>query len=629
MMILFIQLPLSDHSRGYINGNIQYAAAVLSGYISRKHIDVNCETLPAVITNFGSNELILKYVAGVKPDIVCFTSYLWNIERNLQVAGMLKKHSSGIKIFFGGPEIAPGSIAFDDKRSCVDMFIMGEGEWFFDIYLSGGIIPEVHIAGNRVSRQPDDELIPAEDIQEPLSGKRLNTMIDGSVFMELTRGCPYKCSYCYYSRNSGGVRELPFSLLIDSIENISGLTEIYILSPTFDRSTDFKEHLTQLKNLNHDVSLHTEIRADRIDAEISELMYDAGFRSLEVGLQSLNKRALKNVHRSGNTENELRGMACLKNAGIDIKIGIIPGLPGDNPESFIFTVDTLIERGLAENIELYPLMILPGTEIRELADSQNISYLSKPPYFYHQGWGFTYDDIKAVTSYVENKTGLSQSIEFIPDFTVTEDPLYITGLRGDSCNGNLWDISYITKHTDTTVNDLHVFNCSDEDVLAGIEQLSGNRGIDRYFNVIFYHDFMLNYRILTEVLAENESDNFHRRLNIYNSFMDGSLIRFFHVTRDTGLYADLCEFDDIVAPLIYAYDENIHRILNFIGEENDAPVILLDKGIYEKIKDPVIEIYSSQPHLLAFKSEVDMHQFYYDIELEFLNYPYGFGIKSV
>ena len=97
--------------------------------------------------------------------------------------------------------------------------------------------------------------------------------------------------------------------------------------------------------MNHQVNLHTEIRTDKITPEIADLMYDAGFRSLEVGLQSMNKKALGNVQRDSDPEKELGGIENLADAGIDLKIGIIPGLPGDDIKSFKKTVDILCERG--------------------------------------------------------------------------------------------------------------------------------------------------------------------------------------------------------------------------------------------------------------------------------------------
>ena len=308
MKILFIQLPLTDHSFSYINGNIDYAPASLSGFISASFTGIFCETLPAILSDFCCDELILKYILRTRPDIISFTSYLWNIERNLYLAVKIKEIMPEILIIAGGPEIAAGSAALRVQHPQIDYFITGEGEWFFKRFLENSGMEYSEINGNRVTVQPPDELIEVSAIYEPLTGKRLNSNSDSSVFLELTRGCPYRCSYCYYSRNYKKVREMPFDCLIETIKSPMQVKEIYILSPTFDRSSDFIDKLTVLKNLNHSVKLHTEIRTDRIDKKTAELLFDAGFRSLEVGLQSMNRRALSMINRESNTEKELAGM---------------------------------------------------------------------------------------------------------------------------------------------------------------------------------------------------------------------------------------------------------------------------------------------------------------------------------
>ena len=113
MRILFIQLPLADHNRGYINANVEYAPALLSGYINANFPGNYCETLPNVLSSLCSDELIFRYILNLSFDMVCFTSYLWNIERNLTIASKIKDHNSNIQIFFGGPEIAHGYFALN------------------------------------------------------------------------------------------------------------------------------------------------------------------------------------------------------------------------------------------------------------------------------------------------------------------------------------------------------------------------------------------------------------------------------------------------------------------------------------------------------------------------------------
>ena len=626
MKILFIQLPLPDHSFSYVNGNIDYASASLSGFIRKNFPDIFCETLPSVLSNFCSDELILKYILNTKPDIVSFTSYLWNVERNLYLSERLKDKIPDTTIIFGGPEIAEGSFALTEHHPYIDYFITGEGEWFFSRFLgSWNIIPSL-VNGNRLFIQPADELIEVSSIYEPLTGRRLNSNNDSSVFLELTRGCPYRCSYCYYSRNYKKVREISFDCLIESIKSPMNFKEIYILSPTFDRSSDFTDKLELLKELNHNVKLHTEIRTDRIDEKTARLMYDAGFRSLEVGLQSMNNRALGMINRESDTGKELSGMRHLDNAGIELQIGIIPGLPGDSPGNFFQTVDTLVSNGLGDYIELYPLMILPGTRIREMAIEQGSEFQDKPPYYFLNGWNFTSDDIRYISDYVEDKTELSRSIFFLPDFTEPDDTLFTKGVK---FNGNLvaaWDLENFASLTERYVIDLHV-NCSlEQSLYSGIAELFSSLGRIGYrlVNLIIYSDIIINEGFLRQLMRKYETDCLHKRLNVFHSEAETSRFRFFQVSENIGEHIRMDNTYGLVTPL-YMITE---KALNFTRMLHNESAVLIKSGSYGSVSSYLKKVYAGGPQFTAFQSEDEMQQFYNDIGEDYVKLPYNFGLVN-
>ncbi len=623
MRILFIQLPLADHNRGYINANVEYAPALLSGYINTNFPGNYCETLPNVLSSLCSDELIITYIENLSFDMVCFTSYLWNIERNLAIALKIKERNSTIQIFFGGPEIAYGSIALNEHQPFVNGFVSGEGEWFFEQLFRDDQIEPVYVNGNPLFIQPASELIDPLKIIEPLSSRRLNTMPGGSVFIEMTRGCPYRCSYCYYSKNFSRVREIPFNTLTQVLQNPGAIEEIYLLSPAFDRSPQFREKLIELKGVNPGIKLHTEIRTDRIDPETARLMYEAGFASLEVGLQSLNRRSLENVCRDSDTAKELQGMEYLKDAGIELKIGIIPGLPGDTPESFKLTVDTLVDHGFGDSIELYPLMILPGTVIRDRGEAEDISFLRKPPYFYHEGWGFTFSDIKDITSYVEARTGLSQSSDSIPDFTDSPDPLYIKGVRFKSDDFLKWNPDLIIKRVHTLVTDLHISITDASSFYRGFEKFAHNPPVSRLYNVIAYGEEPLDEGIILEIIASAEKDNFNRRLHIYNSYRDGSIFHFYQVFTGSRGYRTMQERSNFIKPVFALTGENSSELENI---DPASSSLLIHRGVYAHLKEILTEDFSENPSSLSFIDESEMEEFYKDSGIVYSAYPYSFGI---
>ena len=612
-----------EHSYGYIHGNIDYAPAVISSFIQKNFSNIICERLPYVLSNFASDEIIVKYISAQSPDIISFTSYLWNIERNLRLAKLIKERMN-VRIFFGGPEISIGSIALSSHNPDVDIFVSGEGEWFFELFLSNKNINITQINNNNAAVQQSNELVAIEKIAEPLSNNNLNTLIDSSAFIEMTRGCPYKCSYCFYSKNQNRVRELPFSILLDVIKNRKDIKDIYILSPTFDTSKNFIHNLNLLKELNHNVTLHTEIRAENISEDIAKLMYAAGFRSLEVGLQSMNKKALSRVKRQTDPEKELNGIEHLVNAGINLKIGIIPGLPDDDINSFLKTVDALCNRGFEEFIETYPLMILPGTEIREKAENDNIKFQKQPPYYFIEGWNFNFEDIKSISSYIENRTGLSNKVFYLPDFTDSDNPLFTKGLILDDNYKS--DISkIISAIADTFVADIHITVIDLNNFYSLIKNFIKYTDKNRLYNIIIYSDLIFDDDLIAATVKEFETDNFYRRLNHFNSFAEGSIFHFFQVVKSINTYFEVEARYSFITPVLYVDNNTAAELTgkNF----NDMP-LLIEEGIYAELKKFLISNYNKNPEYIAFKNNADMEKFYNDIEVDLIKYPFNFGLQK-
>ncbi len=115
--------------------------------------------------------------------------------------------------------------------------------------------------------------------------------------------------------------------------------------------------------------------------EIAALLARAGFASVEVGLQSTNPRALRAIRRHWNRDRFLRGADLLRRRNIEVRIGIIIGLPWDGLEELDGTLSFLLDQELTAAVEVYPLALLPGTELRDRAGDLGISYMALPPYW--------------------------------------------------------------------------------------------------------------------------------------------------------------------------------------------------------------------------------------------------------
>ena len=626
MRILFIQLPLPGHGHEYIQGNVPYASAVMSAHCDKKYRGkVETETLPQILSDFGSDSLIVRYINNTAPEVVCFTSYLWNVERNCDIARMLRENNSRMHILMGGPEIIDGSWSLKAHHPEIDIFIAGEGEWFFDRFLNGRSFEDCQrfINGNRVVYQPADELLRPEDIPEPFCSNRLQSMVDNSIFMELTRGCPYRCAYCFYSRNCSTVRELSFQYLVDAINRgRDSLREIYILSPTFNTSKNFLEKLGMLASLKHNIRLHTEMKAGGIDHEKAELLYRAGFRSLEVGLQSLNPAALREVGRQGDPARELDGMKNLRDAGIDLKIGIIPGLPGDTRESFMKTVDVLCSEGLGDFVELYPLMVLPGTAIRERAEKDNILYQAEPPYYYLGGWGTGFEDILEIGYHITDKTGFRAGVFTLPSFSVDEKGLFVRGaiLPG---NRNFTDrIPALLNSIETYVFTFYYLGEGPVDMLS-FRRLFSSLGKGLFHHVFFRND-ILDENFFSELISR-EPEDLNARMHVFHNPVEGWKHRITQVFTDSSRFILARSDYSTIEPVLRLDNSNI-RILKDCDPEIDS--LLITPDIYPVIKKKLLSMYGDYPERLGFLREEDQEDFFVSMGLEWIRYPYSFSVET-
>ncbi len=627
--IIFIQLPLVNHSYDYIQGNMEYASASIGGYILKNiNPDIEIHNLPSVLTQFGSDSIIVKYIMNVEPDIVAFTCFLWNVERSLSIAESIKQRDASIQIIFGGSEIYFGSIALAEKRDCVDFFVSGEGEWFFHKLLSHDAMGnyEQLINGNHVVVQPADELIPVGNIFEPLSGMRLNPMPDGSAFFELTRGCPYKCSYCLYSKNFNRIRELPFEMLVNVLtdtRHAGRLSELYILSPALNYTRQFSHNIELLTRINNRIRLHSEMRAGGIDKIGAEMLYKAGFRSMEVGLQTTNMASLGIVGRNSRPDREIEGMRHLKNAGIDIKIGLMPGLPGDTKESFLAMTDMLIESGFGDNIELYPLMILPGTLIRDQANTGGINYLKKPPYYYNYGWGTSFDDLKDITRYVEDATGFSHIARKLPDFNFHDDGLFCRGLYLQSGDLLKWDNAY-TDCIETNVFDYFIPVSHDQELYDGLPGLIEHLPDHVLFNIILYSNSTLEEGTIIAIIRTLEKDNFIRRINIFHEWKDGCRIRCYQVLNEYDSYRRVKETYSFITPVFQVTLKN-SKDLHLIDDYDDT--ILFEKGAFAAGRR-YCKKFADSTESVAFEDPSEQKEFYAMIGYDYIQLPYTFKVAG-
>jgi len=319
---------------------------------------------------------IARTIQDRSPGLVAFTLYMWNAERSAWLAKALKKRIPGIITVAGGPEVS-GDNDWLVSSGAFDLMVSGEGE----TYAEGIMDP---VSADYLIRQNGSLLTTGS--MRFLPGSYPNPWLSGyldpsgveSVFVETIRGCAGACSYCSYRRTHSSPRILSAQSAAELLGNLidAGAGEIVFLDPTFNSRTDLADLLKEMNGL--ECRFFGEMRGDLISPKTASLIADAGFKSVEIGLQSINIDTLIRSGRSGNPLKVLEGATHLKNAGVTPILDIMLGLPGDTPEDAVRAARMIKDRNLHQHVQAFYVSMLPGTSMREELSGL---HMSRPPYF--------------------------------------------------------------------------------------------------------------------------------------------------------------------------------------------------------------------------------------------------------
>lgn len=404
--ILLAQLPIPPLGPGRIRGNVPLAAGYLKMYAELQGLqtEYDIQIMPAHLANTLSEQGLVEAILERNPWMVGFSCYLWNIDRTLWIVERLKERRPELKIVLGGPEITIDN-AWVLQQGLVDYFVIGEGEQTFAELLdalrlgtsnslanipglftrwqSGRALPMV---GNPQAgfhpRHPLDNL---DQISSPYLAGILDAADEEMLLLETIRGCIFKCKFCYYPKAYSGLHFLSKEKIVANLRHARerGAKEIVMLDPTLNQRKDFDEFLRLLiaENSHRQFTFFGELRAEGIKPVTAQLLAEANFTEVEVGLQSIDPLAMQLMDRKNNLKAVEKGCQAMLDAGISVKVDLIIGLPGDTVDSVRRSMHYLKETGIYSDVQVFNLAVLPGTAFRQEAEQLGLVHQPRPPYY--------------------------------------------------------------------------------------------------------------------------------------------------------------------------------------------------------------------------------------------------------
>jgi radical SAM superfamily enzyme YgiQ (UPF0313 family) len=394
--VVLSQLPIPRQNFGRRTGNIPLGAACLKQAVQDLP-DTEVRILPQDLAAYLGDAALAEHLIGFRADIYGFTVYSWNLQRSLYAAEKLKS-AGNCRIVFGGPEITPENDLA--HSACVDFYAYGEGEAVFRRLLQD---PAAWSTGGEAESSAEW----FRTAESPYLSGMIDPTTENLMLIETQRGCPYRCGFCFYNKSRQGLVFAEAKNLLRAVAWAAEkrIAEVYFLDPSLNARPRLKGLLAEIARLNTGggIRLFSEIRAEAIDDELADRLAAAGFYWFEIGLQSTNPKALKLMNRPTDLRRFVEGVQRLKTRGITPSIDLIIGLPGDDLQGFRRSVDFVADHGLQDDVQIFPLSVLPGTDFRRRHRELGLVFETHPPYAVTSSRGFDPEDFLQAYDYAESR----------------------------------------------------------------------------------------------------------------------------------------------------------------------------------------------------------------------------------
>ncbi|MDY0211895.1 MAG: B12-binding domain-containing radical SAM protein [Desulfuromonadaceae bacterium] len=321
-----------------------------------------------------SSAVVCATVQRLQPQLISFSFYVWNRVALLELAYVLRPILDDCVFVCGGPEASSATSTWVDS-GIFDVVIRGNGEALF-------LKVAQQVLSGTFSRTTSPQILQEEQQLMPGSAWLSGAIKpERGVLLETARGCPFCCAYCFDARGIRTVTQVPHTRLRQELELfvVNGVEQVWVLDSSFNVPVGRGKDLLRLFiECAPELHYHLEAKAEYVDAEMAELLQQLSC-SVQVGLQSVHAKVLKNVGRSFNLARFEAGLLELHHNGVTYGIDLIYGLPGDTYAGLCVSLDTAL--GFYPNhIELFPLALLPGTLLDQQRHIYTLEALPEPPY---------------------------------------------------------------------------------------------------------------------------------------------------------------------------------------------------------------------------------------------------------
>ena len=345
--------------------------------------DLQPETrIQEFVIGVRASDVVEKLLAA-QPRLIGFGVYIWNVEELTHIVALLKRVAPDITIVLGGPEVSHETT---DQRivALADYVVTGWGDVTFPRLCSEILRGPRPLMKVHAGEQPA-----LDQIAFPYAYYSAEDIAQRTVYVEASRGCPFKCEFCLSALDKTA---WPFPLddLLRELDALHtrGARVFKFVDRTFNLNINNSLRILQffLDKLDEypddPVFAHFELVPDHFPEALTQTIsrFPPGALQFEIGIQSFNPEVQARISRKQNNEKAMANLRWLREAThAHLHVDLIAGLPGEDIESFARGFDQLVALQPHE-IQFGILKRLRGTPIIRHTQAYGLVFDPAPPY---------------------------------------------------------------------------------------------------------------------------------------------------------------------------------------------------------------------------------------------------------
>ena len=324
-----------------------YSILFIADYLLKRNVDVKIFDL-----RFDSLSQVFDAISNNDPEFIGISVMTGpQINYALKICEFIKKEFNKIKIVWGGihSTILPAQTL---QNKFIDFVIRGEGERAYHELISGKNTSQIKglsfKKGKKIFHNPNSNPLTSSEISELsipwtlINPKRY--IRNGNLTVITSRGCPFKCAFCYNTLFNNVWRGWTAEKCIQELDKCLdfGAKKITFYDDYFfANSKRIKILFDYFKE--QDIKWKAELRVNRLDYSLAEEAKSHGCVQMYFGAESGSQRVLNILNKNISIKDIIQSAKITKEAELSADYSWMIGIPGETKTDVQKTI-TLIKK---------------------------------------------------------------------------------------------------------------------------------------------------------------------------------------------------------------------------------------------------------------------------------------------